>query len=156
MSVWRSASWLAGQPRPCVTAVCSRAFGKLYTLFIFQVTKLPYCQAAGNTLINTKGRSKLHISRTSLSATACYKNKNSIQISYRSLCSQSALEILREETELTLNWHWMYVKWRWMSNVIKIQTNQQREGIILHRWCFLMYNLRHWRCNILISFLSLL
>ena len=28
-------------------------------LFIFQVVKLPLCQAAGNTLINTIGRSKL-------------------------------------------------------------------------------------------------
>ena len=28
-------------------------------LFIFQVVKLPLCQAAGNTLINSKGRSKL-------------------------------------------------------------------------------------------------
>ena len=29
------------------------------TSFIFEVVKLPLCQAAGNTLINTLGRSKL-------------------------------------------------------------------------------------------------
>ena len=51
------------------------------TFFIFQVIKLPLYWAAGNTLINTIGRSKLSHSRNSFSATGCYKNKYSIQIS---------------------------------------------------------------------------
>ena len=72
-------------------------------LFIFQVVKLPLYQAAGNTLIKTEGRSKLSYSWTSFSATGCYKYKYSIQISYRSHYSQSALAILRDETELAFS-----------------------------------------------------
>ena len=51
------------------------------TLFIFQVVKLHFYRAAGNTLINTVGTSKFSYSRTSFSATGCYKNKYSIEIS---------------------------------------------------------------------------
>ena len=74
------------------------------TMFIFQVVKLLLYQAAGNTLINTEGTSKLSYSRTSFSATSCYKNKiqytNFIKVTLQPI--DAGRLILRDETELVL------------------------------------------------------